>query len=148
MKMSKEARRDAYEYARAQMYYGEGAGTRRKLINATVEQKINRDPAYGRAFRDELARQDMAEHAVKARRERRRADTSQFVGRNVRAVTSRNYQNMSTGLAIAASVAYLAHQSGLDKKVWDASKRKYYELRLRYERFRRPIRVVKNDKES
>lgn len=31
------AKRDAKEYARAQMYYGEGAGNRRKLIKATVE---------------------------------------------------------------------------------------------------------------
>ena len=33
----RKARKDAKEYARAKMYYGEGAGNRRKLIRATVK---------------------------------------------------------------------------------------------------------------
>lgn len=42
-KTNREARKDASEFARAQMFYGEGAGTRRKLIRATVDAKTKKD---------------------------------------------------------------------------------------------------------
>ena len=35
-KTKSEARKDAHEYARAKMFYGEGAGIRRKKIKARV----------------------------------------------------------------------------------------------------------------
>ena len=49
-KTDKEAKKDAAEFARAKMFYGEGAGTRRKLIKAKVESRSSRDPAYKKAF--------------------------------------------------------------------------------------------------
>jgi hypothetical protein len=45
-KTSREARKDATEFAKAKMFYGEGAGTRRKLIKAKVEAKAGKDPNY------------------------------------------------------------------------------------------------------
>jgi hypothetical protein len=36
---SRDAAKDAKEFARAKAFYGEGAGTRRKLIRGTVEGK-------------------------------------------------------------------------------------------------------------
>lgn len=41
----RRARRDAKEYTQAKMYYGEGAGNRRKLIKATVKAR-SKDPFY------------------------------------------------------------------------------------------------------
>ena len=73
------AKKDAKEYARAKMYYGEGAGTRRKLINATVNQRSKADPEYKAEFERQLAKQDMAKHAVKARSERGRNDVKNTV---------------------------------------------------------------------
>ncbi len=68
------ARKDAQEAARAKMFYGEGAGTRRKLINKSVEDKKKRDPAYAKAFDRHLANQKLDVHASKAIKERGRAD--------------------------------------------------------------------------
>lgn len=74
-KTRKRAKKDAKEYARAQMYYGEGAGNRRKLIKATVEER-SKDPYYKEQFEKYLAEQDMAKHVGAAKRERRTRDTA------------------------------------------------------------------------
>lgn len=70
----REARKDAKEHSRAKMFYGEGAGNRRKLIKATVEAKAKRDPNYKKAFDHHVNRQDMSTHASKARSERSKVD--------------------------------------------------------------------------
>lgn len=132
MNTQREARRDAAEYARAQMFYGEGAGTRRKLITATVESKAHRDPSYARAFRRELARQDMGEHATKARRERSRKDTTSSVKRNTRALVSGNYQNAQSGVVILVMLGWAAHQTGLDEKVYNKGKQVVANARARF----------------
>lgn len=129
MGIKKEATRDAAEFARAQMFYGEGAGTRRKLIQATVDAKINRDPAYGRAFRAALAAQDMAEHASKARRERRRIDTTTTVNKNLRGILTGKNQSVNTSILVIGAVAYYAHQTGLDKKVVEVVKKKHQQIK-------------------
>lgn len=134
MRLEKEARRDAREYARAQMYYGEGAGTRRKLIFATVDAKALRDPAYARAFHQELSRQDMAEHATKARHERRRKDTTQAVSRNTKHLISGNYQNVQSGLLIVIVLGYFAHNTGLDKRAMEKGKLMARKLKARCKR--------------
>lgn len=71
---NREAKKDAKEFARAKMFYGADAGNRRKLIKASVEAKTKRDPSYKKAFDHHLSRQDMSEHASKARVERKRTD--------------------------------------------------------------------------
>ena len=45
----RRARRDAKEFTQAKMYYGEGAGNRRKLIKATVKAR-SKDPLYKSEF--------------------------------------------------------------------------------------------------
>lgn len=118
-KQTKQAKKDAKEFARAKMFYGEGAGTRRKLIKNTVEQR-SKDPTYKKAFDEALAKQDMAEHAVKARGERKRKDV-----RNQAAKTGRGLVNMVTGhpervgagLAVAAAAYGVARKTGADKVV-------------------------------
>lgn len=134
--ISKEARRDAQEYARAEMFYGEGAGTRRKLIAATVESKMYRNPAYARAFEAELARQDMAEHAQKARKERQRKDAAEVVTRNTKAIATGNYQNVQGSVAALLVAGYFAHQTGLDKKALEEGKKLYAKGKERVRRFR------------
>lgn len=136
MSAEKEARRDAREFARSQMYYGEGAGTRRKLISATVESKSQRNDRYARAFRQELANQDMAEHAIKARKERERHDRAQMVQKNVRGLASGNYQNLSAGVMIIGAAAYFAHQTGLDREI-------YNKARIKIEDYKRRRRLKK-----
>lgn len=70
----REAKKDAQEAARAKMYYGKGAGTRRKLINKSVEDKRSKDSAYGKAFDRHYSNQSMSDHATGARKERSKTD--------------------------------------------------------------------------
>lgn len=136
MNTQREARRDAREYARAAMYYGEGAGTRRKLISATVDAKSTKDPNYARAFRMELSRQDMAEHATKARRERRKNDTLESTRRNTRALLTGNYQNAQTTVLILFAIGYVAHRTGYDEVVYQKVRVKVDDIKSRIKKHR------------
>lgn len=67
-----EIRKDAKRYAKAKMDYGDGAGIRRRHINAELEKKLQNE-SYRQAFEAELGRINMdqiidginAKHAVK-----------------------------------------------------------------------------------
>lgn len=74
----KLAKKDAKEYARAKMFYGESAGTRRKLIKNTVAQRRKENAHYGKAFDDYLSKQNMAKHVGAAKRERKAKDAANF----------------------------------------------------------------------
>lgn len=73
-RVSRDARKDAEEFARAKAFYGEGAGNRRKAIKTTVEAKKKKDPFYAQEFDWHLAQQDMEYHMKKATAERKRKD--------------------------------------------------------------------------
>jgi 2'-5' RNA ligase len=77
----KAAQRDAAEHTRAAMFFGEGAGTRRKLIKARVEARKKKDPLYAEAFDHFVKQTNMDKRASQARRERRRKDNSKMAGR-------------------------------------------------------------------
>lgn len=123
-KTNHEARKDATEFARAKMFYGEGAGTRRKLIKASVEAKAKKDPTYKEAFDHHLSNQDLSTHAEKARSERRRKDTKASVGKNVRAVNRAVNGPFASGAALAIGLSAYGglKASGLDKKVMQAGR--------------------------
>lgn len=114
--INREARKDAKEFARAKMFYGEGAGTRRKLIKNMVEGKQKKDPSYGKAFEHHLANQDMSTHASKARKERGRTDKTQTAKRSAGMVARKFTGEMGTTAAFTAAAlaggAYLASPSG------------------------------------
>jgi len=112
----RRARKDAKEYARAKMYYGQGAGTRRKLIKATVDER-SKDPDYKKAFDEALSKQNMSKHVSAAKRERTintaKDKTVKFGRGMVNSI-------LHTGAPVAASAAvtYTAlHSTGLDKKI-------------------------------
>ncbi len=50
-----QAKMDARRYAEAKMNYGRGAGNKRKMIQATVDERM-RDPEYRAAFQEELGK--------------------------------------------------------------------------------------------
>ena len=102
-KTNREARKDANEFAKAKMFYGEGAGTRRKLIKAKVEAKAGKDPAYKKAFDQHLSNQDMGKRASQARGERRRKDTA-----NTTAKTARGVKNLVLGTGAPVTLGALA----------------------------------------
>lgn len=101
-KTDKLAERDAKEYARAKMYYGEGAGTRRKLIKATVDARASKDPAYKAAFDRHYANQDFSKHAEKARGERSRTDKKETTKKGAGYVARRLTGERGTVAAITA----------------------------------------------
>lgn len=127
---SREAKKDATEFSKAKMFYGEGAGTRRKLIKATVEAKSAKDPTYKKAFDHHLANQDMAKRASQARGERHRKDTTHAVSKHARSVhriVTGGMGNVTMAASVAVGAAGVAHAKGYDKIVYRAGKKAYHE---------------------
>ena len=108
---------DANEHVKAKLFYGEGAGTRRKLIKAKVETR-SKNPIYKKAFDEHVAKQNLEKRAAQATRLRRRKDTTAFVGKTTRGVhrsLTGGFGSVTvTAATIAAGAAYL-HSSGADK---------------------------------
>lgn len=115
-KTSREARKDANEFAKAKMFYGDGAGTRRKLIKAKVEAKAGKDPNYKKAFDHHLANQDMGKRAEGARSERRRKDVVAGTAK-----TARGIKNLALGtgapVALSALAIYGAYKNPMVRSV-------------------------------
>lgn len=84
-KVERTAKKDAKEYARAKMYYGEGAGNRRKLIKNTVAER-SKNPHYKEAFERYSSQQDMADHANKAKAERKINDVKKGTAKQARGI--------------------------------------------------------------
>lgn len=116
--VNRQAKSDANEFAKAKLFYGEGAGTRRKLIRAKVEQRSKQVPGYKEAFNHHLGTQDLEKRAAQATRLRRRKDTAGYAGKTVRGVNRRLNGGVGpvtvSAAAAAAGLAYL-HSSGADK---------------------------------
>lgn len=104
----RRARRDAKEFTQAKMYYGEGAGNRRKLIKAAVKAR-SKDPFYKSEFDKAVANTDMSKRASQARRQRGRKNARNSAGKTVRGVG-----NIASGNAGRAGGAlflgYLGYQ--------------------------------------
>lgn len=117
---NREARKDAKEYTKAKMFYGEGAGTRRKLVNATVNTKRSKDPTYGEAFDYHVKNTDMAKRAENARGERRRKDAVNSVKKTTRGVKNTlmgNAQYATVGAIAIAAAGQYAYRNGGDQYV-------------------------------
>ena len=100
----RRARRDAKEFTQAKMYYGEGAGNRRKLIKAR-----SKDPFYKSEFDKAVANTDMSKRASQARRQRGRKNARNSAGKTVRGVGNIATGNLSrAGGALA--LGYLGYQ--------------------------------------
>ena len=124
-KVNRAASKDAAEFARAKMFYGEGAGTRRKLIKAQVEAKSKLDPNYKKAFDHHLSKQDMGKQAVKAKSERRRKDVASSTTKTAKGVHRQltgGFGNVSLASAILAGGVVAARSTGADKVIFDAAK--------------------------
>ena len=111
----KEAKKDAEEFARAKMYYGEGAGIRRKLIKNKVNQK-SKDSAYKEAFDYAMSKQDMYKHANAAVKERRHNDRkNEVIG-----FLSGNPGKVGAALVTTYGVLKV---TGMDKKIVSEGKK-------------------------
>lgn len=140
---SREAKKDATEFAKAKMFYGEGAGTRRKLIKAKVESKANKDPSYKKAFDAHLANQDLGKRASQARGERARKDTVKATAK-----TARGIKNLALGtgapVALSAVVAYGAYKNPVVRSVVSKTAKTAYSAVKNSDAFATGANFVKN----
>ena len=123
------AESDAAKWARAEMFFGEGAGTRRKLLEAEISHKVENVSGYHEAFQKAYSKQNMAEHAIKAAKERQRIDRTNMIGKNARALIRGDRRSLSTGLFVIVTIAYVAHQTGYDQVVFDEGKKYYRKVK-------------------
>ena len=128
------AKRDANESARAKLFYGEGAGTRRKLIKAKVESRAAKDVDYKRAFDHYMSQQDLGKRASQATAERRRKDTVKTVGKTARGVHRQltgGFGAVSLASAVIAGAYTYAHSTGFDKMIIDKAQAAFNDQRVR-----------------
>lgn len=128
-KVNKEAARDAAEYMAAQMAYGEGAGTRRKLIETAVAYKVERIGGYHEAFERHMHTLDPTKFIKNAKRTHRAKRVSTVTSKNIRALARGDRNGMSTPLIIGLATLAIAHQTGHDKKAWEYTKLKTNQAR-------------------
>lgn len=115
---NREAKKDATETARAKMYYGEGAGIRRRHISNAVKSK-QRDPGYAKAYEHHLNNQDLSKAGAKARDQRKSKDRKDAIVKTTKGVKhvldgNSHYANIAA-VTIVAGATY-AHKTGMDKK--------------------------------
>lgn len=115
-KVDRDAAKDAKEFEEARLFYGKGAGTRRKLIKAKVERKSSVVEGYKEAFDNHLSKQDSNKAADKAVTTRKRQDRSERNKQRAGAVARRltgEFGTQAAFVAIAAGgIAYLNSPSG------------------------------------
>lgn len=114
-KYDRYAKKDAKEFARAKMFYGEGAGNRRKLIKNTVEQRRKDNQHYGEAFDRYLQTQDMAKHASAAKKERAVRTTTSSAARTGRGLVNAAMGNIGRASATAASLYLVGKYTGINE---------------------------------
>lgn len=120
-KTRKEAAKDAEEFTRAKLFFGKGAGTRRKLIKAKVETRKKNDPHYGKAFDHFVKQTDLARRAEQARSERKRKDAADFgkkttkgVGHVIRGNTQYANTTAQVGVGVGRFLLKNLKQSDID----------------------------------
>ena len=109
----KMARKDAAETARSRMYYGEGAGTRRKQHKAIVDERSKND-VYRKEYERALGQQNMSKRLGEAKAQRRAVDTAEFV---------RKLPGKIMQISAAAATAYAAYAMGKEvaKQLYDSA---------------------------
>jgi len=114
-RLQKDAEKDAREWAQAKAYYGEGAGTRRKILKNKLSQKMM-DSDYKAEFERFLSSQDMSKVQRTANRERKIQDTKNSIGK-----TARGIKNLMLGVGSATVSAVLLYNiakfTGADKVI-------------------------------
>lgn len=118
-KTNKLAKKHAEEFTKAKAFFGEGAGTRRKLIKAQVEQLKKQDPMFAKAFDHHVAQTDHGQRAVEARKERKSVDrktATKKTAKGVGHVLRGNNQHANNAAIAGVAAATFVHKTGLDKQ--------------------------------
>lgn len=135
-KIEKMAAKDAHEFGVAQMFFGEGAGTRRKLIEAVINERVETIPGYERALDQAYGKLSQIEMAEKAVAERKKIDRIHSAGKNFRALKRGNIAGLSNGVFVAVGVYYVARVTGADKVVIAKTKEGYSKVKAELDKRR------------
>ena len=131
-KIEKMAEKDAYDWGLAQMFFGEGAGTRRKLVAARIDQRVLDIPGYEQALDKAYAKLDQVEMAEKAVALRKKIDRANKTGKNIRALKNGNIRGLSTGLYVVAGGYVLARATGYDKIIEAEARKRWAQAKSEY----------------
>lgn len=129
-KFEKMVAKDAAEYMAAEMAYGDGSGTRRKLVKPPIHQKMETLPGYEEAFVNAYNNLNMDKFAKASIKERKNLDRAAKAGQNIRAIKNGNLNNLTAGAFIIAGVVTIAHQTGYDKVVEAKAKELYKRAKV------------------
>ena len=109
-KIEKTAQKDAQRHLDAKMAYGKGAGTRRKLLKAEIDQKM-KDPHYKKSFEDALETADRVKAVNRAKRWRHKEDIKDQA---VRSTKQAAMALTGTTSVAAAGILYLRYKPQVD----------------------------------
>ncbi len=104
------AKKDAKRYADAKMFYGEGAGNRRKLLKAELNKKMG-IPGYKEVFDREVENADYAKSAKRAQRERKARDVKKGI------LGSKSLTTLATTALTAGTMYYLRNKDEVDSHI-------------------------------
>lgn len=125
MDVNKIAKKDAFDWARAEMFFGAGAGTRRKLLNAQIEDKVAKIPGYVELFEDWYGKQNFADHAIAAAKERKRIDRMVSLKRNGKGLLTGNKRQLTTAVLTGVVVWGVLVETGYDEPIKAKTKELY-----------------------
>ena len=111
--IEKMAKKDAQRHLDAKMAYGKGAGTRRKLLKAEIEQKM-KDPHYKKSFDDALELADRVKAVNRAKRWRTKEDVKDQAVRSTKQVAM---ALTGTTSVAAAGILYMRYKPQVDAVV-------------------------------
>ena len=103
--IDRDARRDAKRYVNAKQYYGEGAGTRRKLLKGELSKKMS-NPDYKAAFDKHVANADIVAATRRAKAERGARDAGKVAKKALKVIAG------TATVAVAAIGAYKLQKQG------------------------------------
>lgn len=146
MNVNKMAAKDATRWAYAELFFGEGAGTRRKLLTAELDSKAFRIPGYLEAFNKAYDKQNFADLAIKAAKERKHLDRVTGLKRNVRGLVTGNRKSLTTGVAVGLTAWYIARETGLDEDIKREVKIRYKKAQARYRVWRESNEYFRENK--
>lgn len=124
-KQRRKAKKDAKEYVTAQQYYGKGAGTRRKLIKATVDQRKKDYPdTYTKEFDKAVEKANMAKATARAKRQRAANTAKDTTVKTARGIVNGLANNAVPIAATSAAILAIARLTGADKIIAEYAQRK------------------------
>lgn len=133
-RVNRMAAKDAKEHGLAKMYYGEGAGIRRRQIKNVVETRKKQDPTYAKAFDHHVTQQDLAKASAKAHSKRKRTDMAKGTAKTARGINhiiNGNPQYATAAATLLVGGAMYIHKSGIDKVIFDKGKTFYKDAKSR-----------------